>query len=268
MYRLFQGDSLRLLGRLPLNSFDALITDPPYASGDPRQSSAEKYITSGCKRAYTRHSFYGENLSQRSWMHWCADWLELCIQVVRPGGVAAVFCDWRQLPALMDAMQYAGWIVRGVMPWDKGNARPQPHQPKQVCEFIVWGSNGKLDTKRDADYMDGIFRGKPPSSARRVHQTEKSLDMMRQLVHLCVRGGTILDPFAGYATTLAAAILEGYQVTGIEKSDYYFNRSVDRLEEICGEGETVCDLQEMLQMWQANPQRDHLPLCAGSHGKE
>ena len=145
MYRLFQGDSLRLLGRLPLNSFDALITDPPYASGDPRQSSAEKYVTSGCKRAYTRHSFYGENLSQRSWMHWCADWLELCIQVVRPGGVAAVFCDWRQLPALMDTLDR---VFRGVMPWDKGNARPQPHQPKQVCEFIVWGSNGKLDTKR------------------------------------------------------------------------------------------------------------------------
>lgn len=54
---------------------------------------------------------------------------------------------------------------------------------------------------------------------------------------------------------MAAAILEGYQVTGIEKSDYYFNRSVDRLEEICGEGETVCDLQEMLQMWQAKLSR-------------
>ena len=35
-----------------------------------------------------------------------AYWLELCRKVVKPGGVAAIFIDWRQLPALYDAIQW------------------------------------------------------------------------------------------------------------------------------------------------------------------
>ena len=35
------------------------------------------------------------------------------------GGIAAVFIDWRNLPAMTDAFQMAGWIWRGVVPWNK-----------------------------------------------------------------------------------------------------------------------------------------------------
>ena len=100
----------------------------------------------------------------RALCRWTAYWLELCRKVVKPGGVAAIFIDWRQLPALYDAIQWGGWVVRGLIPWDKKNARPQPHRPKQQCEFIVWASNGPLDVKRDAEYMPGLLQGLPPSA--------------------------------------------------------------------------------------------------------
>ena len=32
-WEIIQGDALKLLGDLPPGSFDAVITDPPYASG-------------------------------------------------------------------------------------------------------------------------------------------------------------------------------------------------------------------------------------------
>lgn len=111
-------------------------------------------------------------MDQRAWTSWTAYWLELCRKVVKPGGVAAIFIDWRQLPALYDAIQWGGWVVRGLIPWDKKNARPQPHRPKQQCEFIVWASNGPLDVKRDAEYMPGLLQGLPPSAQVRTHQTE------------------------------------------------------------------------------------------------
>jgi len=54
------------------------------------------------------------------------------------------------------------------------------------------------------------------------HTTVKPLKLMRHLVRLVTpEGGTILDPFAGSGTTIEAAILEGFNVIGIEREAEY-----------------------------------------------
>ena len=244
---ILHADCIEVLQTLAENSFDALITDPPYSSGgqyrgDRMQSVTEKYSQSGAKAEYLKHAFEGDNMDQRAWTSWTAYWLELCRKVVKPGGVAAIFIDWRQLPALYDAIQWGGWVVRGLIPWDKKNARPQPHRPKQQCEFIVWASNGPLDVKRDAEYMPGLLQGLPPSAQVRTHQTEKPLDVMRQLVHICENGGRIIDPFAGSGTTICAAYLEGFGGLGIERNKYHAEKAQERLTKIAGGGVLIYGL--------------------------
>jgi len=233
-------DCLEILPTLEPGSFDALITDPPYSSGglhtaDRMRSTSDKYSQTGTKAAYTQHDFEGDNMDQRAWTNWTAHWLDECRRVVKTGGVAVVFIDWRQLPALTDALQWAGWIIRGILAWDKINARPQPHRPRQQCEFIVWASNGPLDVKRSAPYLPGLFSCMSPAAKHHVHQTEKPLELMRKLVHICEDGGKILDPFAGSGTTICAAALEGFHGLGLEKSEYYAAAARDRLAEISGE---------------------------------
>ncbi len=77
----------------------------------------------------------------------------------------------------------------------------------------------------DQDYR--VARGERPESAetgprRNIHPTVKPLDLMRWLVRLVTPpGGVVLDPFAGSGTTLAAAILEGFDCVGVEKTDDY-----------------------------------------------
>jgi site-specific DNA-methyltransferase (adenine-specific) len=54
------------------------------------------------------------------------------------------------------------------------------------------------------------------------HPTVKPLALMRWLVRLVTPpGGVVLDPFAGSGTTLAAAVLEGFDAVGIEMTDEY-----------------------------------------------
>lgn len=229
------GDSLDVLRQMKPNSVDALITDPPYSSGgqfrgDRAQDTKNKYLTSGeIASDYAKHSFSGDNLDQRAWTSWTAEWLSLARAATKLGGVAAVFTDWRQIGALCDAIQWAGWVWRGIIVWDKKNSRPQPGRPRQQCEFIVWASNGPLDIKRNAPFMPGIFTAPPPTGERRLHQTEKPLALMQQLVHICEVGGVILDPFAGSGSTLAAAVLEGYGAIGIEKDDHYITVAQHRV---------------------------------------
>ena len=234
---LHNNDALTVLRHIPVGSVDALITDPPYSSGgqfrgDRAQDTRNKYLSSGDIAAeYAKHSFTGDNLDQRSWTSWTAEWLSLARAGVKVGGVAAIFTDWRQIGALCDAVQWAGWVWRGIIVWDKKNARPQPGRPRQQCEFIVWASNGPLDVKRSAPYMPGIFIAPPPTGEKRVHQTEKPLALMRELVKICELGGVICDPFMGSGSTLAAAVLEGYQYIGVEKDAHYYSVAQRRIHE-------------------------------------
>lgn len=63
----------------------------------------------------------------------------------------------------------------------------------------------------------------------RIHVTQKPLELMQELVRICVPKGRILDPFAGSGTTLEAARIEGYDATGIELSPAIANSAAQRL---------------------------------------
>jgi site-specific DNA-methyltransferase (adenine-specific) len=77
--------------------------------------------------------------------------------------------------------------------------------------------------------LPGVLTYTQPQQAARVHQTQKPLDLMRQIVRITAPGGTILDPFAGSGTTLLAAALEGYDAIGVELSDAYYAAALERL---------------------------------------
>ena len=115
---LYHGDALGILATLPDAAMDAVLTDPPYSSGgvtlEARQADpAQKYQHSGTKRRYP--PMLGDAKDQRSWSMWCTLWLGECWRIAREGSPLMVFTDWRQLPALTDAVQAAGWAWRGIV---------------------------------------------------------------------------------------------------------------------------------------------------------
>jgi site-specific DNA-methyltransferase (adenine-specific) len=148
-----------------------------------------------------------------------------------------MFIDWRQLPSMTDALQWAGWVWRGILVWDKTNSRPQRGRFRQQAEFVVWGSNGHMPLDRKAPVLPGVFRQSMPPFQKRIHQTEKPLEVMRDIVKIVepgadsMSGGIILDPFAGAGTTVLAAMLEGYPAVGIELSQHYAEAAAKRIEE-------------------------------------
>lgn len=85
---------------------------------------------------------------------------------------------------------------------------------------------------RPVPVLPGAFRLSAPSQARRIHQTEKPLGLMRELVRICEPGGMILDPFAGSGTTIQAAHLEGYSAIGIEMVEAIAEVARERINQI------------------------------------
>lgn len=226
---ILHGDAMQILSHFEPDTFDALITDPPYASGGRTQNeknkmTAQKYSSMG---ENAPPSFDGDSKDQRSWTRWAAEWLADARKICKAGAPVCMFIDWRQLPAATDALQWAGWIWRGTAVWDKGNSRPQKGRFRSQAEYIIWGSNGNMPINRPVPCLPGVFKYGNPQN--RIHLTEKPLQLMRDVVKITEPGGLILDPFAGSGTTILAALLEEYRAVGIESSVEYAKLAVERI---------------------------------------
>ena len=161
MIELYNGDCRAFLSNYNGERFDAVITDPPYASGgatlsERSVSTSQKYTAT--KKACPFPDFMGDQMDSRSWLHMMADVLALARVQCHDGAVLVVFCDWRQIPLLTDAVQWAGWQWRGTLVWDKLTSRPQKGRFRQQAEFVVWASNGKLPIDRPVPVLPGVFR--------------------------------------------------------------------------------------------------------------
>nr|WP_055590518.1 site-specific DNA-methyltransferase [Peterkaempfera griseoplana] len=233
-YTIHRGDALTVLSGLADASIDAIITDPPYNSGGRTASertsrTARAKYTSG-DAGHALADFPGENKDQRSYTRWLAEILTEAYRTTRTHGACVIFSDWRQEPATTDALQMAGWVWSGTMPWIKPASRPRRGGFKQSAEAIAWGVKASLDRTRDI-YLPGHFIGSQPRGEDRVHITQKPVEVMRELVRICPRGGTVLDFCAGSGSTGVAALLEGRNFIGVEMTGHYADIAERRLRE-------------------------------------
>lgn len=244
---LYRGDALEVLRLLPDASVDALITDPPYSSGG--MVRGDRVVGTGAKYVSTTNiggqgtDFTGDNRDQRAYAYWCALWLSECLRIVRPGGIAALFTDWRQLPATTDALQAGGWVWRGLVPWFKPMHRPMLGRYSNACEYVVWGSAGAMGNGEGKPSVPGFYEASSPRE--REHQTQKPLEVMRHLIRLVPPEGVVLDPFMGSGTTGVAALMEGRHFIGSELSEHYVDIARNRIQK-AARGRTDGDPQDVL----------------------
>lgn len=230
---IYCGDALQILATLEDGSADAVLTDPPYSSGGmgttARQADpAQKYQQSGTKQHYP--PMLGDAKDQHSWTCWCTLWLTECWRIAQNGAPLMVFSDWRQLPSLTDAVQAAGWTWRGIVPWDKGNARPQLGKFRQQCEYVVFATKGPhhMATRQ---CLPGVYKF-PIITSQKIHLTSKPLELIKSLLAITKPDATVLDPFMGGGTTGVACAETGRGFVGVELSQEYFELSRERIRQV------------------------------------
>lgn len=200
--------------------------------GNSAAERARDPIVKYCQNGKTvgRPTFSGDMRDQRSFTYWSTLWLSALREKAKESAYCMIFTDWRQLPAVTDAVQAAGWSWRGVIAWNKGRGSRAPHRGfvRHQCEYIVWGTNGRVPKLTDRGPFDGCYDHKVKQSDK-FHMTGKPTPLLRELVKVAPVGGTVLDPFAGSSTTLVAASLEGRKSIGFELSEDYCDISIERL---------------------------------------
>lgn len=241
-------DCLEGLKEIPDNSVDLVLTDPPYSSGgafsgDRKSRTATKY-TGSYGNVSDLPDFIGDNMDQRGFTEFCRQVFAKCREKTKPEGVIVSFIDWRNLPAMTDALQAAGWVWRGIAVWHKPNGRPMKGRFRPEFEFIVWGSNGPMPFDRGVGCLPGYYKYNNVAANDRQHQTEKPLQLIEDLLEIVPKGATVLDPFMGSGTTAVAALRTGRNFIGFELGKAYHAIAMERVaKEMANQMDQAADLE-------------------------
>lgn len=233
-FTLWKGDALEYMKSMPSASVDFLATDPPYSSGgafrdDRNKNTSSKYQNTETEKEYP--DFMGDSRDQLAYYYWCALWLGQCSRILKPGRVACVFTDWRQLATTINAFQIGGLVWRGIVPWNKTEAaRPTKGRFRAQCEYIVWGTVGAMDEQTEV-CLPGFFTYSVKPNEKQ-HVTGKPLSLLIDILQIVGEPSKVIfDPFAGSGTTGEAAAILGHQFIGCEIDENYYQIAKKRIEQ-------------------------------------
>jgi DNA modification methylase len=116
---LIEADALLTLAKLPDNSVDAVVTDPPYGIG----FAGEAWDGANIHKAV---SDYGERMGvTEAFQRWTSVWASQVRRILKPGGYMAAFGAPRTFHRLVSGVEDAGLEVRDVLMWLYGQGLPK-----------------------------------------------------------------------------------------------------------------------------------------------
>ena len=226
---IFVGDSLDILPALQSDSFDAVVTDPPYSSGGRNQATARNIIAKADATECRQNDewFLGDNMGVDSYVRWMRQIAKECLRCVIRGGHGYVFTDWRQYTNVVTAWESVGWTLRSVIVWDKNRGGAMGSFWRNNHEWCCVFAKGQPAPPPHRNCYNTWTGSKPQGS---VHPTEKPLALMGYIISAIPKQtGAILEPFAGSGTTLQAAKNNGFRAVGIERSEVYADLCIKKL---------------------------------------
>ena len=222
LHKAVHADSLIWLTESPAESFDVILTDPPYGMG------ADEFGDSG-GLAQGAHGYADTEEAFKKIMY--AIPTEL-FRVAKTQAHLYWFCDIDQFWYIRRELNEAGWSVfRTPLIWYKrsGMRAPWPDQgPQRKYETILYAVKGKRPTiKLAGDVLDF-----PPDS-NLGHSAQKPVDLFAELLRRsCHPGDAVLDPFCGTGPIFPAAHMLKCRATGVELDQASYGIAVARIEKL------------------------------------
>jgi len=143
--KILHGDCTIELKKLPSNSIDTCITDPPYNyefighkwNAEEIQRRTERVKNS---KTLVKHIPYGSGLAGgvrndrwyernaqniNDYREWCSTWGKEVFRVLKPGSYILVFNSTRTIAHVQVALENAGFYARDIIVWKKNSGIPK-----------------------------------------------------------------------------------------------------------------------------------------------
>lgn len=224
-HTLFQGDCLELMAEMAPESFDVILTDPPYGI------EAQSFNDSGASLGGGGGThFYDDTLE--SWFKLIASFMPAAYRLAKPQSHLYVFCDIDNFKTLKAECLIAGWKpFRTPIIWHNPTSMraPWPERgPQRKWQMCLYAIKGDRPVNRL--YPDVVTY---PSDDNRNHHAQKPVALFTDLLQRSIRpGDSVLDPFAGTGPIFPAAHELKCKATGIELDPSAYGIALQRLSEL------------------------------------
>src|SRR6266851_4714845 len=249
--KIFQGDCLDLLQKIPESSVDLVFADPPYFLSNGGITCHAGKMVSVNKGEWDKlpGPDVGPVRARFDKVHeFNRAWLAAAQRVLKPNGSIWVSGTSHVIHSVGFAMQQLGFKLLNDISWVKPN--PPPNLScryfTHATETIIWAAkNSKsrhtfhyklMKEANRGKQMKSVWEIRPPEPWEKKfgkHPTQKPVALLERILLASTNeGDLVLDPFLGSGTALLAAFRLRRHALGCELSLDYISLSIHR---ICSE---------------------------------
>ncbi len=249
-FKLYLGNSFKLLKEFPDESFDMIFSDPPY-----NLSNGGFTVHAGRRVSVNKGNWDKSNGFEDDYQfHY--SWLSECKRILKPNGTLWVSGTYHSIYQCGHAIQSLGYHILNDIAWFKPNASPNLSGRYFTAshETLIWARKNK-DAKhyfnykymKEGNWLEdklkmpekqmrsvwSILTPRPIEKKFGKHPTQKPISLLKRIILASTqKGAKILDPFTGSSTTGIAAHLYGRDFIGIDSEKQYLDLSIKRFEEL------------------------------------
>lgn len=207
--KIISSDCIQIMRKMPSNSIDLIITDPPY--GD-------------------NISYYGNKTIENN-----ENPLLNCLalvegyRILKKNKTMYNFTNWKHYPFLNEfILRYTKFKIRHVIVWKKPNfgmGYAFRHQFELI--LVLEKGNPLYNLTNFSNVQESKY-----IKHKSTHPHQKPLDLLNKIIqHSSKEGDIIFDPFCGSGSTCVAAHNNKRKWLGIEQDDRYAKLAAERMRE-------------------------------------
>lgn len=228
------GDSKDYIKRIPDNSIDFILTDPPYNIG--------KHSTGNIP--LPGRTPMNNDVATWDWVDFNPEeWADEFIRILKPTGNLFIFTSYNQLGRWYKCLDHK-FDTSNFMIWHKTNPAPKIFKAGFLnsCEmiFTCWNKKHTWNFISQAEmhnFIESPICMRPERLSNPKHPAQKPVSILKKMITIASNEGDIIfDPFMGVGSVGVAALELKRKYIGIEINKEYCDaarrRINDKLEEV------------------------------------
>ncbi len=224
------GDSRDIIKRIPDNSIDFILTDPPYNLGQHSTGNIPLPGRSAMNNDVAQWDMIDFNPEE---------WADEFIRILKPTGNLFIFTSYNQLGRWYKCLDHR-FDTSNFMIWHKTNPAPKIFKAGFLnsCEMIFTCWNKKhtwnfISQKEMHNFLESPICMRPERLSNPKHPAQKPTSILKKMIRIASNEEDIVfDPFMGVGSTGVAALELGRRFIGVELERNYFEAAKNRINNV------------------------------------